>query len=84
MAGPEAEGTMAYKHISQIKMPILLIQGQQDTIVRPQEMADLVRIAIGQGNNDVSQYYVNADHTFFGKHFELGQIIIKWLNDHFM
>ena len=84
MAGPEAEGTKAYKHISQIKVPILLIQGRQDTIVEPEEMDDLARIAREAGNKDVTQYYVDANHTFFGKHSELGQIIIKWLNDRFM
>ena len=84
MAGPEAEGTETYKHIGQIKVPILLIQGRHDTIVRPQDMADLAQIAGEAGNDDVSQYYVDADHKFFGKHAELGQLIIQWLNDRFM
>jgi dienelactone hydrolase len=84
MAGPEAEGTRNYQHIGGIKVPLLLLQGRQDTFVRPQDMADLAQIAREAGNDDVSQHYVDADHKFFGKHAELGQLIIQWLNDRFM
>ena len=84
MAGPEAEGTKTYQHISRVKMPILLIQGRHDHIVGPQETADLAQIARDAGNDDVSEFYLDADHTFFGKHPELGQIIIQWLQDRFM
>ncbi len=83
LAGPEAEGAKAYKHVGQIKVPILLVQGLHDDIVEPREMADLGQIARDAGNGDVSQYYLDTGHTFEGKHSELGQIIIKWLNERF-
>jgi alpha-beta hydrolase superfamily lysophospholipase len=83
LAGPEAEGAKTHKHIGNIKLPILLIQGLHDDIIEPREAADLEHLAKEAGNTDVSSSYLAAGHTFEGKHAELGQIIIQWLNDRF-
>jgi len=83
LAGPEAEGAKAYKHIGQIKVPILLIQGSYDEFIENREFEDLGRIAKDEGNKDVTQVFLDAGHKMEGKHGELVQIIIKWLHDRF-
>ena len=45
--------------------------------------AYIEQLAQEAGNPDVSSAYLAANHTFQGKHAELGQIIIHWLNDRF-
>ena len=83
LAGPEAETAKAHLMIERVKLPILLIQGWHDEVVRPEETHDLVRIALESGNEDVSAFYVNAGHTFEGSEKELGEIIVKWLDERF-
>jgi pimeloyl-ACP methyl ester carboxylesterase len=83
LAGPEAHGAMAYKHIGAIKVPLLLVQGLNDDNIEPRETADLQRLAQDAGNPDVSSAYLEANHTFQKKYAELGQIIFRWLNDRF-
>ena len=83
LAGPEAHGAKAHKHIGAIKVPLLLIQGLHDDIIEPRETADLEGLAQDAGNPDVSSAYLAAGHTFQGQHAKLGQIIIRWLNDRF-
>jgi pimeloyl-ACP methyl ester carboxylesterase len=83
LAGPEAHGAMAYKHIGAIKVPLLLVQGLYDDIIEPRETSDLQRLAQEAGNPDVSTAYLDTNHSFQRKHAELGQIIFHWLNDRF-
>ncbi len=83
LAGPEAEGAKAFKHIGHIKVPILLVHGLNDDIIEYRECEDLGRLARAGGNNDVTPCHLDANHTFEGKQDELGQIIINWLNDRF-
>ena len=83
LAGPEAEGTKAYKHIGQIQVPILLVHALHDDIIERREFEDLGKIAIEVGNNDVTQLFLDTGHTFQCKHDELGQITVKWLKDRF-
>lgn len=83
LAGPEAEGTKAYKHIGQVQVPLLLVHAMHDDIIERREFEDLGKIAIEAGNNDVNQLFLDTGHTFQCKHDELGQITAKWLNDRF-
>jgi len=83
LAGPEAETAKAYLKMERINLPLLLIQGWYDDVVRPEETHDLAQIAIQAGNQDVSAFYVNAGHTFEGKEEELGDIIVRWLDRRF-
>jgi pimeloyl-ACP methyl ester carboxylesterase len=83
LAGPEAEGTKAYKHIGKVKVPILLVHALHDDIIERHEFEDLGKAAIDGGNNDVSQFLLDTGHTFEHKHDELGQITVKWLKDRF-
>lgn len=83
LAGPEAKYAMGYRKMANIKVPILLIQGWYDEVVKPEETHQLAQIAIDAGNTDVSAFYVNAGHTFDGKEEELGDIIVRWLDRRF-
>jgi len=83
LASPEAHGAQAYKHIGDIKVPLLLVQGLQDDIIEPREAAALERLAQDAGNPDVSTAYLTAGHTFQEQHAELGKIIMQWLNERF-
>ena len=74
---------MGYKQIEEIKVPILLIQGWYDEIVKPEETHDLAQVALDAGNKDVSAFYVNAGHKFEDKEEELGDIIVRWLDRRF-
>jgi pimeloyl-ACP methyl ester carboxylesterase len=74
LASPEAEGTQVHKHI-------LLVHGLEDSVVDDRETEDLGRIAKESGNTDVTELYLQADHTFEGKHEELAEIILVWLGE---
>lgn len=83
LAGPEAEGTKTYQHIGQVKVPILVVHALHDDILERRESEDLGKIAAEAGNNDVSGLFLDAGHTFEGKHDELGQVIAKWFKGRF-
>lgn len=84
LAGPEAEGAKAYKQIGNIKdIPVLLVHASKDEIIESRESEDLCEIAKSNGNKDVTHVTIDANHSFDGKHDELAQAIIKWLNDRF-
>jgi pimeloyl-ACP methyl ester carboxylesterase len=53
MVGPEAHGAMTHKHISKIKIPILLIRGENDPLSEPWEPEALANLARAAGNADV-------------------------------
>ena len=84
LAGPEATAVKSYKQIENIKLPILLIQGWNDTFVKPGETHNLAQIAINNGNEDVSAYYLNTGHNLDGKEDEMGDIIVRWLDRRFV
>ncbi len=79
LAGPEAEGAEAYRHIGRIRLPLLLVHGSQDDLIDQSEFADLTRLVSQSGNPAVTAIQLDANHAFNGKHEELGQLIIKWL-----
>ena len=53
MAGPEAHGTMTYKHLEKIELPILLIRGENDPLMEDWEPEALAQVALKSGNPDV-------------------------------
>jgi pimeloyl-ACP methyl ester carboxylesterase len=83
LASPAAEGTRVHEHIERIKVPILLVHGLDDCIVENNETEDLGRIARESGNPDVTEVYLQADHTFEGRHGELAEILLNWLGERF-
>lgn len=83
LAGPEAEGAKTYRHIGQIRVPILLVHGLHDDIIAHRECEALSQLARDGGNSDVTSCHLDANHSFDGKHDELGHIIMHWVNDRF-
>ena len=83
LAGPEAESSRSYKQISDVKLPIILIQGREDAELGAGEADGLATIARDSGNSDVSVVYLDADHNFEGKEEELGDVIKEWLDRRF-
>lgn len=83
LAGPEAEGTDTYKHIGNIKVPILLVHGLQDEFIGPEGSGALQQIAKDTGNGDVTQIFMDTGHKMQDKQGELGDIMVKWLDERF-
>ena len=83
LAGPEAEGPRTYRHIEKVNVPILLVHGIHDKMVNYHEFQALGQIGLDSGNNDVTMLELEAGHTLEGKHQELGQIIVRWLQERF-
>lgn len=81
LAGPEAESAMCYRQITGIRVPVLLIQGTGDEDLRPGEAEDLARLARSSGNDDASAVYLDSGHDFQDREDELGEAIIKWLDE---
>ena len=80
MAGPEAEGAKTYKHIGKIKVPILLVHGLQDIFITQDEFEELAKIAKEGSSKGVTEVTLDANHVYDGKHDELGDALIAWLN----
>ncbi len=53
MMGPEAHAAMAYKHIGKVKVPMLLIRGENDPLIENWEAPALARIASKANNQQV-------------------------------
>ena len=83
LAGPEAEGPKAYQHIGNIKVPILLVHGNQDDLIDQHDFDALGNVAKEAGNEDVTMLNFEAGHNLAGKHEELGQGIVNWLQERF-
>lgn len=80
LAGPEAESAKCYKQISEINIPLLLIQGRRDQDLRPGEAEDLASLALHAGNGDASALYLDAEHDFEGCEETLGEAVTNWLD----
>ena len=83
LAGPEAEGPKTYRHIEKINVPILLVHGVHDEMIDQHEFQALGRLGRDGGNKDVTMLELKAGHTLEGKHDELGQYIVRWLQERF-
>lgn len=79
LAGPEAHGTQSHLHISEVKVPMLLIDGLQDEVLMRRNDEDLARVARSAGHDTVTWVQLDANHAFDGKHAELAQVIADWL-----
>ncbi len=56
LAGPEAESAKCYKQITEINIPLLLIQGRRDQDLRPEEAEDLASLAAHAGTATQARY----------------------------
>ena len=83
MAGPEANSAMAYRHIGKVKVPILMLRGEEDFLVEDWELGALAKIAIESGNKDVNvKQIANARHDCMENAEEmLKEIVDMMLNN---
>ncbi len=79
LAGPETSGPRVCEHIGSVRVPVLLVSGDQDEIVERREGEDLSEIARAAGNPDVTHVVLQANHRFDGKHAELSETVVRWL-----
>ena len=64
-------------------VPILLVHGLYDEMINQHEFQALGQLGRDAGNNDVTMLELEAGHTLEGQHHELGQSIVKWLQERF-
>jgi len=63
MVGPEAYGNMTYRHIGKVKLPILLVRGENDGLTQSWEPEALGRLAREAGNDKIRvRQLPNARH----------------------
>ncbi len=83
MMGPEAYAAMAYKHIGKIKIPMLLIRGENDPIIEDWEAAALARIAKEANNKQVRVSEIpQAGHDCMENPEVMVQEIISMFSQH--
>ena len=84
MAGPEAEGTKAYRHIGRVQVPLLLVHALHDDVIEHHEGENLGKVAIATGHNDTTQVFLETGHTFEDKMDELVKTTVDWLKARFL
>ncbi len=58
MRGPEAYNAMTYRLLSNIKVPILFLQGENHDILEPWEAKELAKKVSEAGNSKVTVKYI--------------------------
>jgi len=82
MAGPGAHGTMTYKHLNQIKLPILMIRGENDPLIEGWEANALAQVAKKSGNPHVSVKPIpNAGHDCMQNPEEMIKAVIHMFTE---
>ena len=77
MRGPEAKSD-PYQNISQVKNPLLILQGKADKLIEP-DIAERLRKAAA-GNPKVTVVYVeSADHGFSQQQTALVERVLGWI-----
>ncbi|MCI0454334.1 MAG: lysophospholipase [Candidatus Dadabacteria bacterium] len=80
MRGPEAYNAMTYRLISNIKVPILFLQGEDDDILEPWEAKELARQVSEAGNSDITVKYIpRATHDCMGNPDDTVKAIVDWI-----
>jgi dienelactone hydrolase len=79
LAGPEAHDAEPYRHIGNVRLPILLLQGRNDTVIESRRGEDLGEVARNAGNDAVTEVLLDGDHAFHGQHDALSHCIAGWL-----
>lgn len=81
MRGPEAYNAITYKLVSNIKVPILFLQGEEDDILEPSESKELARLVLESGNTDVEVKYIpRAKHDCMENPDDTVRAIADWIN----
>jgi pimeloyl-ACP methyl ester carboxylesterase len=80
--GPEAVGAMTYRQISQVRAPILLVQGSADEMVEPNEAENLAAVARRAGNDHVTVAPIEgAGHMFVDRDVPTIAAVTRWLSE---
>jgi dipeptidyl aminopeptidase/acylaminoacyl peptidase len=78
--GPEAADAETYRHIGAVAAPVLLVQGDADVVVAPEEAERLADVARGAGHRDVEVAMIpGAGHSFAGHEDEVTTAVADWL-----
>jgi dienelactone hydrolase len=79
LAGPEAHDAEPHRHIGNVRVPILLVQAGNDTVIESRPGEDLGTVARNAGNEAAVEVILDADHAFHGRHAALSDSIVAWL-----
>ena len=80
MVGPEAYGTMTYRHMDKIDLPVLILRGEKDHIVEAWEPGALAEVARKSGNENVRVRQVpDAGHDCMENSDEMLKEIVQML-----
>lgn len=78
--GPEASDAQTHLHIGAVAAPVLLVQGDADVVVEPEEAVRLAAVARAAGHADVQVALVpGAGHSFAGHEDEVVAAVVEWL-----
>lgn len=81
MKGPEATKTRAYELIPKVKIPILLLRGENDRLIENWETTELAAIANKSGNKDVTIKYIpDARHDCMENPVKTTDVIAEWIS----
>ncbi len=81
MRGPEAYNAMTYKLISNVRVPVLFLQGENDDIIESRETEELARLVRESGNPDVIVKYIpKAGHDCMENPDETVRVIVDWIS----
>ena len=79
--GPEAVAAMTFRNIDQVRVPILLVQGDVDQVVSPDEAERLRGVARAAGNDHAEVLLIEgADHSFAGREIQVTQAVTRWFD----
>ena len=83
MISPEAQGTMTYRHISRIKLPLLIMRGELDPLVEPWEPEALANLAREAGNAEVGVSQIpHAKHDCMENSEEMLKVIMDMFSQY--
>ena len=78
--GPQATDAMTDRHIGRVPAPILLVQGDADEVVLPDEAPALAEVARAAGNRQVEVAIIpGVGHSFHGGEAETVGAVLDWL-----
>ncbi|MFN8108799.1 MAG: prolyl oligopeptidase family serine peptidase [Thermoleophilia bacterium] len=80
LRGPEADEAKTHMQIGQVRAPILMLQGTNDSVVHPEEAEALAAVARRLGNPNVRVVMIEgADHFYTGREIVASRALVRWL-----
>lgn len=82
MRSPEADNAKTYKIITEVKTPILFLQGKNDDILERRECYELARLARRAGNRNVKVKYIpEAKHDCLENPDATINAVVNWIRN---